>query len=279
MSQPLYRRPEQGAGILQIGMAFPSQNIKIQITAGGTRRVSGIIQKNPAPFPHGFPINQDVDQGRAEFQHFSRIKRPLIPFQEYRVQHFPGIRKGIQEKLPFVTAILFCGNIARQHLLIGARQIPPEPDRSNPVLGLRQVFAFCAGFQGNASPAGLTFGIDRSAVQPGRTAGGINNVGAAKYHISVIGVFRMIPVQGQQPHGVAFAPVGQYGNRLISVKNPYLFLQYLLLQALCHHSGSQGAGGCGPLPRIVVGLITHVFPKAVMGKGNPCFHQMVEAPH
>ena len=65
-----------------------------------------------------------------------------------------------QQVLALVPAGCIGGDIARQALLKGARQVPPEEGGGDAILGFRQVFAGRARLKEHAGAAALPMRVD-----------------------------------------------------------------------------------------------------------------------
>lgn len=185
MRQPLNRRAEAGTGASQVLARLGQQGIIAKLAARG---VCAVIKIDFASFA-GFQIHQNVDDGAA-VGNLAHIKRPLVAFQEQVAQHIVDIGEEVHQELPLVTAVRRRGVDPRQHLHVGAGDIPPRRDRCKAVLPFGQVFAACACFQCKAGSPILAERIDAVGIHACRAAGGPDNIFASNQRKAIGGVLR-----------------------------------------------------------------------------------------
>ena len=194
-----------GTGLPQIFQCFFAELCVIHFAIGqGTARVAPIIQKDAPLFLHRFNVDQDVDQRRAITAGLARVKGPLIALEENRVELGLRIRKSIFQKLPLIAAVLIGGDVAGQHLLVAAGEVPAELDGCDAILRLGKVFAPCTRTQRQTRASGLRRGVHRGLVHSGFAAGGVDHICGTEHRI---GRFLLFVFQRQHTNCLFLFPV------------------------------------------------------------------------
>ena len=258
MRQPLNRRAEAGTDAGQVLARLGQQGVIAKLAARG---VCAVIKIDFASFA-GFQIHQNVDD-RAAVSNFTHIKRPLVAFQEQVAQHIVDIGEEVHQELPLVTAVRRRGVDPRQHLHVGARDIPPRRNEGKPVLPFGQVFALCACFQRKAGGPILAEGIDAVGVHTSWAAGGPDNVFASNQRKAVGGVLRS-RVQAKQAANRTV--VRQNFDDLGLVQHRHALGLHGSFQTFGHLLAGVGSHAGGAAARVVVGLVADVLAVAVAGE-------------
>ena len=176
-------RAEADTRACQIFLRFRQQGV---IGKRAAHRVRAVVEIHTPPLAC-FLIHQNVDD-QAAVSNFTHIKRPLVAFQEQVAQHIVDIGEEVHQELPLVTAVRRRGVDPRQHLYVGAGDIPPRRDRCQAVLPFGQVFALCACFQRKAGGPILAEGIDAVGVHTSWAAGSPDNIFASNQRKVIGGV-------------------------------------------------------------------------------------------
>ena len=174
-----------GIGASQVLARLGQQGVIAKLAALG---VCAVIKIDFASFA-GFQIHQNVDDGAA-VGNLAHIKRPLVAFQEQVAQHIVDIGEEVHQEPPLVTAVRRRGVDPRQHLHVGAGDIPPRRDRCKAVLPFGQVFAACACFQCKAGSPILAERVDAVGIHACRAAGSPDNIFASNQRKAIGGVLR-----------------------------------------------------------------------------------------
>ena len=217
-------------------------------------------------------MHQKIDL-RRPLRHLAHVERPLVPLEEDHRIHRPGVRIVVEQELPLVAhPVRRSRNEARQHLHVGARDVPAELDRRQPELRLRQSLRQRARLERETDRTEVSGRIDARAVEAARTA-------HRKHHILRQNGFKLLrfAVEGDRPRrpsgdGDQFsdgAPFGDLHPRRLH--RPDQRETHLPRRV-------RPAAGRPPL-RIVVGLVADVLPELVMWKRHPEVDQMHETAH
>ena len=279
--QPLDWGSPQAIRVFQVLSCFRRQTtgIKIEVgLAGG--RIAPEIQPDPPSAQNGLLIHQKVHKRGTMVGCLAGVERPLITFQEAGVQQLLGVVEILVEKFFFVASIRLGGDIPGQHLLVGARQIPPELDGSDAVLPFGQVLSGSSCPQCHAGAACLTGGIDRGFIQTRFAAGGVDDVLRQNDQIRIRRVLHgLFPVQchGTTDALSGFVGIGQKLDQLVAIQHWDMVAIHFPPQGFGHEFGGQRSRRGPALVGIVVGLVAYIFTVAVAGERDPQIDQMVEA--
>ena len=172
--QPLQRVRNEGVGSSQIFLRFFREPGKLKLPIC---RIAPEIKKD-APAPAQLQIDEDIDDGGSAI-HLSYIERPLVALEKEHGKHFFRIGEEVQKEFTFVFAVGICGNHLRQHLHVGAGDIPARVDGSQAELPFRQIFAGRAGLKSQTAGPELRNRIHVVEINAGRAAGRPDHIRAA----------------------------------------------------------------------------------------------------
>ena len=269
MRQPLNRRAEAGTGPLQILPRFGQQRI---VGKRAVHRIFAVIKIDFASLA-GFQIHQNVDDGAA-VGNLAHIKRPLVALQKQLAEHIVRVGEKVHQKLALVASVRRRGKHPRQHLHIGAGNIPARRNGGKPVLPFGQVFALCACFQRKAGGPILAEGIDAVGVHTSWAAGGPDNVFASNQRKAVGGVLRNRVQAKQAANRTA---VRQNFDDLCLVQHRHALGLHGSFQTFGHLLAGVGSHAGGAAARVVVGLVADVLAVAVAGERHAQLDQLQEA--
>ena len=259
--QPLNGGAEEGPRAGQIVVGLGGQDGKSPLQPLG---VLGVVQEY-AVAPLDLGGHQKIHLGGA--LRLADVKGPLVALEEDEARGF--LPQGIVQKFPFMPLGVHA-DVAGEHLLIGAREVPAEFHAGHAVLPLLHVGEGHPRLNGQARGAVLAFGIDRVAVDP-------RGASRAEDHV-LAGDDRPLPRDGGDAgHARDGLPVGEDLHRPPIVQKGNALAGAGALQGLGHVFGGQGAAGGGPTAGVMVGLVARVFAVFVGGEGNAQLHQAEEA--
>ena len=180
-------------------------------------------------------VHDQVDDRRT--LHLAHVERPLIPLEENRVQRLCRGIEVIEQEFPLDTVGIH-RNVARQHLLIGARHVPAEVDRGQTILPFLQIDQLGTGFQRHTGHAHMTAGIYRCVVHARRAAGRQNDVRAGKQR-QTVGT-RTGEVECEQAEHLTVLHQQAYCLHLVEDANALLL--HAALERLGHKARGQRSG-------------------------------------
>ena len=266
MRQTLDGRAEAGTGAGQVLVRLGQQ---VVIAKLAVRRVCAVI-KIDFTAPAGFQIHQNVNDGAA-VGNLAHIKGPLVALQKQLAEHIVRVGEKVHQKLALVASVRRRGEYPRQHLHIGAGNIPARRNGGKPVLPFGQVFAFGTRLQRKPRGPILAEGIDAVGVHTSRAAGGPDNVFAADQN-KAVGVVLRGHVQAKQP--ADRAAVCQDFDNLGLVQHRHALGLHGSLQTFGHLLAGVGSHAGGAAARVVVGLVADVLAVAVAGKRHAQLDQL-----
>ena len=257
-AQPLDGRGRERAGALQV---LPRR--RAHGLGGEPRGVLRVVQIHAPAQLLRLAVNRKVHLGGL--RRAGAVKGPLVPLAE---DHAQGARRAAQrpgQELP-LHALRVHGDIARQDLLIAAREVPAEGRAGDAVLPVVQVAPLRPGQQRGARAPGLGGRIDRPLVDQGRPARAQHHKGRQEERQAVVLLPEAVHVQREQ---AVHAPrLHDQAHHLHPVAQARAPLQRAPLQRLGHGAGGERPDGRSAHPGVVVRLVAHEFAVAVRGEGH-----------
>ena len=244
-------------------MCLRCQRTRVEL---GLHRVGPEVQEHPAPAQHRLPVHQQIDQAGA-VPSLAHVERPLVALEEHQ-RHQPAVvRDRLGEELPLVVAVFVGGDEPRHHLHVGAGDVPARFDRGQPELPLGDVLTVHSRPVGGPRRTPLPVREHPGGVDPGRTTGGVDDVGAAQQQVGgALPVVRDVGAQHQQAGDLRLGALTAHDE----VHHPAVVVDrgavagHLLLQLLHHRAGGVRAHRGGPAARVVVGLVADELPVPVL---------------
>ena len=258
--QPLKGRIARRAAVFQIRPRFLGKIFR--------RVARGIAAKIHVHTPARVCLlfHQDVHLRGAG--HLARVVGPLIALEEAVLQRRLYAQRVGEEFA--LHALLVHRHVARQHLLIAARYIPPEFHRGKPVLPRVQVRALRARGECHAAHTVMAERIDAVAIDMRRAA-------RAQDYVRAGDVEQLLRVR-LQTQKAAHAVCTRHDAEGEAVIHDFDGLgAHARLQRLGHKPAGERPGGAGAAARIVVGLIADVFSVGVLREGHAQARQAQEA--
>ena len=227
-------------------------------------RVLPVVEIHP-PAQVGLLFDQQINAGGP--LRLARVKRPLVPFQEDKVER-GGPGQAFGQKLPLGPRLVY-RDIARDGLLVAARYVPPEPYRCQPVLPAVQVDPRAARRQRHAGHAELAGRVDAVRINARGAAGGQHDVGAAH------GDRRAgAAVQAEQAAHAVFA--GQNAENQRVIQHRHAARAHAFFQRFGHVAAGQRPGRGGPAAGVMVGLVADILAHLVGRERHAELHELEE---
>ena len=265
--QPFDLGAEAGAGFFEILPRLAGQLCEVE--PGGVRAE---VQKDPPPPADRLLVHQQIDLRRA-VRHLAHIERPLVALEKDHRIHRIRIFVMVEQEFALVRNAVRRGrDETRQHLHVGAGDVPAEARRSESELRLRQILRRRADLERKPDAAHVSGRIDARGVEPAR---------AADREHGVLGEVRFellrLPVPDDRSGRAAVDGDELRSVALLGDLDPGRF--HRPDQRETHLArGVRPAARRAPF-RVVVGLVADVLAEFVAGERHAEVHEIHEAAH
>jgi len=268
-----------GPGLLQVpaGLGLEVIHIEWRHVPGG-HGVAGEVHVHP-PTGRALLVHRDVHQRGTEALETFGVERPLVAFEERVRRHLPHGLVVVVQEIPFIAAVGVGAEVAGNHLLVGAGQVPSEADRGQTELALGEVVRRAADLQGQPVASHLPLGIHRVPVHLPRSTCGEDHVARQQEDETIAGAADPSLVDGQGSDHAALIPTAARREQADDLK-PVQDCGAIapdVLEAVGHHlDGGLRACGGGALAGVMVGLVPHVGAIPVVREGDTVADEMEE---
>jgi len=172
------------------------------------------------------------------------------------------------------VAVAVRADVARDHLLIGAGDVPAELDGSQAVLGFGEIAGHGADLQGQTDGAGVAFGIDRGLVESARPTDAEHHLICLK-ETEAEGFFVQFAFI-QTDHSDRPSVLNDEADDVVLIKDRNGSRLDLFQQTLHHLMGGPGSCRGGALAGIMIGLVSHITAETVMREWHADLRQVKE---